>query len=168
MNRAEVIMRYLAHRAAAAAFREALEADARAELEEHQTAPTWRLPFATVPTAVEHDGVEIVDETKLITYLERKHPDEVKTVKAVRNPQWLGLLLNEAAERGAPAGEDPEQRIVDADGEEIPGVKFRPGGRFKSISVVPTDALRRRLAKVAESYINGDGPLQIEGLTVDG
>lgn len=167
MTRAEVIMRYLAHRAAAKAFREALEADARAEYEEHRTAPTWRVPFATVPTAVEHDGVEVTNEAAVIAYLERKHPGEVKTVKIVRNPQWLGKLLAEAAERGAVAVEDDaELVIVDADGEEIPGVRFRAGGAFKNISVTPTDAMRRQLAAMAERYVNGEGPLEIEGLRV--
>ena len=168
MNRAEVIMRYLAHKAAAAAFRSQLEADARAEYEEHGTAPTWRVPFSTVSAAIEHDGVEVVDETKVIAYLQRKHPGEVKTVVVVRNPTWLGNLLAEAAERGVAVAVDEKDRIIDEDGEEIPGVALRPGGTFKSISVTPTDAMRRELASMARRYADGEGPLQIEGLQIDG
>lgn len=167
-------MRYLAHKAAAAAFRAALEADARAEYEEQGTAPTWRVPFATVPTSVEHDGVEVVDETKVIEYLKRKHPGEVKTVVVVRNPTWLGNLLATAAERGLTSLIETDEidklsnpKIVDEDGEEIPGVAWRPGGAFKSISVTPTDRMRRELAKMAKLYANGEGPLEIEGLRID-
>lgn len=161
MTRAEVIMRYLAHKAAAKALHDALTADARAEYEEHRTAPTWRLPFATAPTNLEQDGIEVTDEKALLDYLEQTRPDEVVTTRHVRNPDWLKHWLGEAGERGG-----KERLAVDTDGTVIPGTAWRAGGAFKSVSVTPTTTAAREIRRMAERYANGEGPLEIEGLRI--
>ena len=85
MNRKDLIARYIWLDQVAKAAGDAkrvlaaeLNADARAEYEEQQTASTWRIPgMATVPQSVTNDAVVVKDEPKFVDWVARRFPTEV-------------------------------------------------------------------------------------------
>lgn len=135
MNRSEMTRRVLLLEAAAAECRNRaakvradLDADARAELEEQGTAPTWRLAdMGTWSLPVSKEAPVVTDGAALTAWVKQRYPGEVVEVV---NPPFLGALLL----RLSPAGE----HVIDpGTGEIVPGLGVRPGGipqtlRFKA------------------------------------
>ena len=163
MNRAELVRRLLAHRAAADALEDALKADAREEYEGNGTAASWRMDFATVSASISHDTVEVADVATFHAWLAGRSPSEIETVTVlrVRNPEWRSQLL-----KGYAAMHDPEQGDVvhDVHGEVVPGLRFVRGGRFVTASVVPARGVKGLLGQAARAYAQG----QTEALDLDG
>lgn len=150
MNRSQVVQTIAACDALAAELRRALKADAQAEYVEQGTAPTWRLPGYTVSTSITHDSVEVVDEAAWLDYVSEEFPTEVEVITRAR-AAWQTSFLAEIAARGEPP--------CDRDGRVVPGVVFRPGGEFKSVSVLPGSATRTSLRAIAADIAAGRRPL---------
>lgn len=105
MNRAEMTRRVLLLEAAAAelknraaAVRADLNADARAELAEQGTRPTWRTDIGTWSLPVSEEAPTVTDGAALVAWCKQRYPSEVVEVV---NPAFQVALLN----RLMPAGE---------------------------------------------------------------
>lgn len=154
MNRQELIWRTLlwesivsAARAKASAMRDELTADARAEYAEQGTAPTWRLPdIGTVSLPVSRETVYVADETALIDWARRFHPDEVETVTRLR-PAFLAALLAES--RGT-----DDAVVWLREGALVPGLAVRPGGAPQSLSFRPSAAAKQVAAEGAAALVD--------------
>lgn len=132
----------------AAAIRAAIEADAKAELAEQGTAPTWRLPdLGTVALSVSHEAVVVADEDAFTKWVAERYPTEVVQVLRVR-PAWRAGFLDRAGAYPAAVGElvavDPET------GEIVPGLVVRPGGQPVGITIRPSTEAKQVYAAVAE------------------
>lgn len=137
MNRAEMTRRVLLLEAAAAelktraaAVRADLNADARAELAEQGTRPTWRTDIGTWSLPVSEEAPTVTDGAALTAWCKRRYPTEVVEVV---NPAFQAVLLA----RLAPVGEvvmDP------ATGEVVPGLGVRPGGIPQTLRFRPNAA----------------------------
>lgn len=150
MNRAQAVQAIAACDALAAELRKALRADAQAEFEEQGTAPTWRLPGYTVSTAVTHNSIEVVSEADWIRYVGANYRTEIEEILRVR-PAFQMAFFAEVVERGDPP--------CDKDGQVIPGLAFRPGGEFRSVSVLPMAATKQSLRTIAAEIVAGTRPL---------
>ncbi len=129
-------------KAESAKLRDQLSADARAELEEQGTAPTWRLPdVATISTAVSHQSVVVTDEKAFAEWAEKRYPTEVETVKVIR-PVWRTHLLATAMAEG--------EAVCLPDGEVIPGLAVRPGGGFAGVTIRVAPAAKQVFGLLAE------------------
>jgi hypothetical protein len=156
-----MVRAYLAHKAAAQALHEALNADARSEWEDNGSAPTWRLIFATVSASLSHDRVVIEDRERFMAWMKGRYPTEVveKCHLTTRSQEWLDRLLENMAGMVEPVpGKPGEYRVVDSEGSEVPGVTFAPGGAYQSVSVTPLPATRRAIAAAATAYARGVDP----------
>lgn len=123
-------------------LRDQLSADARAELEEQGTAPTWRLPdVATISTAVSHESISVADEKAFTAWVEQRYPTEVETVKVIR-PAWRTHLLATGVTEG--------EVVCLPDGEVIPGLAVRPGGGFAGVTIRVAPAAKEVFAALAE------------------
>lgn len=150
MNRAQVVQAIAACDALAAELRKQLRADAQADFEEQGTATTWRMPGYTVSTSITHDSVEVVDERAFLQYVEEVHPTEVERTVRVR-PAFQLVLFEGVVSRGDPP--------CDRDGRVIPGLAFRRGGEFKSVTVLPLAATKASLRAIAADIASGKLPL---------
>lgn len=140
MNRLEMTRRVLLLEAAAAECRNRaaqvradLDLDARAELAEQGTAPTWRLAdMGTWSLPVSKEAPIVVDGAALTAWCKRRYPGEVMEVV---NPPFLSALLL----RLTPSGEV----VVDpATGEIVPGLGVRPGGIPQTLRFKPNPDAR--------------------------
>ena len=131
-------------------LREALDAEARAELKRTGTAQTWRVPeLGTLSQPIAHDRF-VVDQPPLFTaWVAEHYPTEVETVTQVR-PAFAGVLLSRAA---LDEGEVVEAR---EDGNRpLPGVRFVPGGEPKPVSLTVAKAAKEGLRVLADDAISG-------------
>jgi hypothetical protein len=132
--------------ARAARWREQLDADARAELAEQGTAPTWRLPdLAMVTLPVSKETVVVADLDRLAKWVQSTHPTEVETVVQVR-PAFVTRLLAVARVDG--------ELAVDGEGTVIPGLSVRPGGVPQTLRFTPTPEARLVLGEAAERVLD--------------
>lgn len=140
MNRFEATREVLVLEAAAGQLRERaktvrlqLDADARAELEEHGSAPTWRLAdLGTWSLPVSKEAPTIADRVALTEWVARRYPTEVIQVV---NPAFQSALLARLAVAG-------ESVIDPLTGEVVPGLGVRPGGLPQTLRFKPnSDAL---------------------------
>lgn len=154
MNRADIVKGVLIWEQVAAAakekageFREQLNADARAELEEQGTAPTWRLPdvgAVTLPVSVETPYV--ADMKALLNWAAERYPAEVETVVQLR-PEFVAGLTERAIIDGG--------QVIDRTlGEVVPGFAVRPGGIPKALSIRPTPAAKSLIREVADGIVS--------------
>jgi hypothetical protein len=145
VNRAELIQRLAAHEAAAKALRSALEAEARAELEENRTAPAWTLEDGSrVSVRVSTGGLYVTDEDGFITWVRAHYPDEVveETVVRFRNDLFRRRLLA-----------DLTRKMVDNGGGELPPfLDWEPKGVYRSTSVTIATETKERMATSAKMY----------------
>lgn len=150
MNRADLARAIIACEAAAKEFRAALAADAAAEWEEQNAAPTWRMPGVTVSCSVTHPAVIVTDEAKFLDYVKARAPHQIETVVRVY-PSYQRVLLDELAARGEP--------LADDEGTVIPGLSYHPGGSFSSLSIRPSAELKFQLSRAAKAMVSGAVPL---------
>lgn len=161
MNRAELVRRYAAHKAAAAACEKALKDEAWRIFDEEESADTWRLPrVGKVSVSLSTPGAHVIDKDKdkFMDWVAVRYPTEVVTevvtVRSVRNPAWLSDLLT----RLIPAdpkklGPDDATFCEGDEGEIIPGVEWRPGGRYLHASITVDPQLKRQFAAAARAYV---------------
>lgn len=150
MNRADVVSRVVWLDQVIAAAKEArgalvadLEADAKAEYEEQQTASTWRIKgVATVPQSVTNDAVVVESEPRFVDWVAQRFPTEVDTI--IR-PAFRKLLLGELIHVA--------DGVCHIDGEVVPGVEFRAGGEFIGVSVRATPEAKQAFGAVARATL---------------
>lgn len=122
-------------------FRAKLVTDARAELTEHGSAPTWRMPdIATVSLAVTKQSIVVDNSDILQQWVAHRHPSEIETqiVTKVRASFVTALLGSLKAADGAVI--DPET------GEVVPGLSVNEGGQAGPLSIRPEKALKAKVA----------------------
>lgn len=151
MNRAEMTRRVLLLEAAAAEckaraakVRADLDADARAELAEQGTAPTWRLAdVGTWSLPVSKEAPTVTDGAALVEWCKHRYPSEIVEVI---NPAFQSALLA----RLSPVGE----AVVDpATGEVVPGLGVRPGGQPLALRFKPAGDARAVADQAAEALV---------------
>lgn len=110
--------------------RDRLGAEARAELEQHGTAPTWRLPdIAQVVLPVSKQAVLVSDAALLQAWVQHHTPDEIEVVTTRRvRPGYVNALLGEVIADG-------EAVVWRQTGEVVPGLAVRAGGVPGSLSI---------------------------------
>jgi hypothetical protein len=119
---------------------------ARRQLAEEHVAPSWNLPeIAKVTLGVSSPKIEIDDTTKLLAWVEARNPDGVIRVPTIR-PEYLAQLLGEVIV-------DHGIVLWTQTGEVVPGLKLRPGGQPKALSIVPHTGVRAGLAAVAAEIL---------------
>lgn len=154
MNRRETVQALAACDALAAELRKKLRAEAEVEYRDQGCAPTWRMPGFTVTSSVTHNGVAVDDQAAFVAYVAEAYPTEVETVTVTRvRPAWQERFLKDVVGRGEPP--------CDADGRVIPGLRFVPGGEFKSVSVTPAPATKDELRFTARQIASGALPLAL-------
>lgn len=130
-------------KAEAAKLRGDLEAEVRAELEEHGTASTWRIPdLATVSATVSHAAVYVADEAAFTVWVQKRYPTEVEVITRVRSAWLAGFLHRAPGSVGVVA--DPDS------GEVVPGLSIRGGGELTGISIRVTPAAKEAFAALAD------------------
>lgn len=150
MNRAEMTRRVLLLEAAArqckdraAKVRADLDADAKAELEEQGTAPTWRLDIGTWSLPVSKEAATITDGAVLVQWVKRRYPSEVVEVV---NPAFQSALLSRLSTAG--------EVVVDpATGEVVPGLGVRPGGVPQSLRFRPAGDAQAVADQAADAIV---------------
>lgn len=120
-----------------------LAEDARAELDEQGTAPTWRIPgVATVTLPVTRSTVVVGDPVALTQWMVSRRPDEVEL--AIRKASLTALL---------------RQVEVDGDliflpgGEVVPGLATRPGGEPRALTIRADPAGAAQIAAEADDIM---------------
>lgn len=132
----------------AAEHRAALDAEARTELEQHGTAPSWRLPdIGTVTLPLTKEAPVIADIEALTKWCLERHPDEVETVHQVRASFQAALLARVVC--------DGDVVVDPATGEIVPGVAVRVGGVPQSLSIRPSRTARAAYAAAAAELLDG-------------
>lgn len=133
-------------------LRNQLRADAVAEFAENGGAPTWRYDVGTVSLAISKESVEVCDEAAFRTWVGERYPEElVQTVRA----SWQTAFLERARQEA-----DTEIVADPHTGEVIPGVRLKPGGEPKHLTVRVDAAAKEVLAMHAAAGLKH---LEIDG-----
>lgn len=144
MNREDVIVRIAAHEAAAKALRGALETEAREELTENHTAPSWTLNDGSrVVVSTSSGGAVVTDEAALIDWARQAYPGELveRTVVEFRTPAFRKRVI-EALARETLAG-----------GWELPPfLSWTPKGEYRSTSITIASETKERMEASARIY----------------
>lgn len=126
-------------------LRDQLGADAKAELDEHGVAPTWRIPdVATISLAVSKQTVYVSDEVAFAAWVQQRYPEQTE-VKV--RPAWTQVFT----ERHVLV--EPEGLTDSATGEIVPGLAVRPGGLPMSLTIRPSADAKAVFAAVAETSL---------------
>lgn len=151
MNRADVVKGVLMWEAVArmateraGELRAQLAADARAELAEQGTAPTWRLQdIATVSLPVSREAIAVTDPAALTEWVSRRHPEEI--VPSVR-PAFAKVLLARLAHDGG--------TVLDpSTGEVVPGAGVRLGGEPGALRIKAAAGAEQVAGQLAERVL---------------
>lgn len=160
----ELFQLYAAHKAAAAALEAELKGRA---LDAHEAGELASGPLpgvGRVTLAFAHDAAAVVDEQAFLRFLQQRLPDEVVTVLAPRNPNWVKVYLESLIP------DDPDETppgkpttMHTPDGASVPGVVWTKGGKLTSVSLAVERDVQRRLGVAAKQYATGAG--KMPGLT---
>jgi hypothetical protein len=168
--RDEMLLRMLAHQAVAAEYERLLKDGVANVFEKDKAADTSRFQgIGLVSAVIAADTTTIVDQDVFLDWLERNHPTEVTTevvtVRRARNPAWVKALLGQLqpVDPSQPAGETSP--VMDVEGTQIPGLRWRRGGTFKHASIRPDAGLVRRLTAAAQVFAATGRPMPELGLT---
>ena len=95
-----------------------------------------------ISSSLSKEAVYVSDEDAFTKWVAQRYPTEVESVQSVRSSFQAGFLkrLEITGERVF----DPEM-----DGEQVPGLSVRPGGKFKGISLTPDDAAKEVFGALA-------------------
>lgn len=149
MNRAELVRRLAAHEAAAKALRSALETEARAELEENGTAPSWRLnDGTTVVVRCSTGGLVVTDEDAFVAWARSQFPMEFVEETTVR-------FRNEGFRKRLIEGLD----AFSVDGELPAFVGRTASGAYRSTSITIAPDTKDRMAASARKYALAGGTM---------
>jgi hypothetical protein len=148
MKRAETIRTIAVMETLASVLRESLAADAVAEIEQEGTTPAWKAPGFSVTVSTTNSVVVVTDPAKFADWVGEHYPTELYEVTETRvREAWQRKFLAEVLKRGDPPCDD--------DGAVVPGLQYRPGGGFRSVSLTPERATKDRLKAVAHEYVTG-------------
>jgi hypothetical protein len=162
MNRTDRIREVLRLEGLAAAarrradeHREHLAAEARAELEQQGTAPSWRLPdIGTVTLPLSKLTPVVADPAKLVAWAQQRYPTEVETIHQVRAAFQGALLARVLCD---------EDLVVDPDtGEAIPGLTVRPGGTPGQLTIRASRDVKDVYLALGESVLEALGEPVVE------
>lgn len=144
MNREDVIVRIAAHEAAAKALRGALETEAREELTENHTAPSWTLNDGSrVTVSTSSGGAVVTDEAAFIDWARKAYPGELveRTVVEFRNPTFRKKVVQAMAEEAAKIG------------VPLPAfLAWTPKGEYRSTSITIAPETKERMEASARIY----------------
>lgn len=133
-------------KAAAAEGRARLAAQAREQLATEGVAPSWNLPqIAKVTLGVTTDSLIVDDETKFRTWVQIIAPEQIEHLPRVR-PAYADQVLKTVTVDG-------EFLVWPETGEIVPGLKVRPGGQPKNLSIVPQPGIRAYVADRAAELL---------------
>lgn len=153
MNRAEKVRQALIWEAAAkkayaraARWRDQLTAEARTELAEQGSAPTWRFPeIGTALLPVTQQAVVVVDPDAFLKYVQGNRPDGVETIVRVR-PSFQTRLLTQVEA-------DADGNVLDDEGTVVPGLAVRQGGQPMTLRLSPTREASQVLGEAADQVL---------------
>lgn len=144
MNRADMIARIAAHEAAATALRGALETEARNELVENRTAPSWTLDDGSrVVVRTSTGGAVVTDDDAFIAWARGAYPGELveRTTVSFRTDAFRKRVI-EALARETLAG-----------GWELPPfLAWTSKGEYRSTSITIAPETKERMAASAREY----------------
>jgi hypothetical protein len=161
LNRAELMRRMLAHKAAAAACETALKTAALQEATDQGTVVTWRVRDVGILTVgVANDCSRVIDADKWLDWLAARYPTEViteeVTVRRVISPAWeatvLAALIPLDPDELEPGG---QAQVMDREGTLVPGVVWTRGGALTGAAITGDSALKRVFAAAAAAYVQG-------------
>jgi hypothetical protein len=134
-----------AFKAAAAEVRAALNAEARAEYEQHRTAVSWRMDIGVASLPISKETAMVGDDTALLKWCRERYPTEVEDVPQIRTSFQAQLLRRVMCRDGL---------VLDPDtGEAVPGLVVRPGGVPKTLTFRPDDTVQDLYAGYAEGRL---------------
>lgn len=155
MNRAELVKQVLlydqlaaAAKAKSAVYREQLDTQARAELEQQGMAPTWRLPdIGTVTLPVSQETLYVADVKARDAWLAQHYPDAIlEEVVHTADRVFVAQLEKRLAVT--------DGLIVDpGTGMEVPGYAIRPGGMPQSLTIRPTSDAKAIVREYADGLL---------------
>lgn len=159
MNRIETVQEVLRLEGIAAAataragkYRDELDTQAREELAEQGTAPTWRLPeLGTIALPVSKAAVYVSDIDALKKWVEANRPSEITTVTEIRASYQRALLDAVVA---TPDG-------VLLNGEVVPGLSVRPGGVPQSLRFTIAPDVRQVYAVLGDALLDELGSMVV-------
>lgn len=157
VNREDIVRRLAAHEAAAAALREVLTAEARAEVDLNHTRPSWEfLDGSRVTVSLSSGGLVVTDEDAFIDWARARYPDEFVEVTTVRfrNEGFRKRIIAEMAE------------AIRTNGGHtlLPFVDWTAGGEYRSTSITIAADTKRRMAESARNYaLAGNTMPELEG-----
>lgn len=172
MNRAEATRQVLLLEAAAAQLKEraktlrsGLDADARAELAEQGTAPTWRLDIGTWSLPVARESVVVTDQDAFLDWLAEEYPTEVEEIRRPRKA-FFDVLTQFVVQDGADV-------VHTRTGAIIPGLAIQPGGTPLTLRFRPAGDAQAVADQHAEQLVKeitaglgiGDDPVRCEAGT---
>lgn len=145
MNRAELVQRIAAHEAAARALRAALETEARLELEENRTAPSWTLEDGSkVVVRTSSGGPVVTDEDAFIAWARTAYPGELveKTTVSFRTDAFRRRVVEELA------------AYCRSSGRELPPfLAYASKGEYRSTSITIAAETKDRMEEQAKLYV---------------
>jgi len=144
VNRKDVIVQIAAHEAAAAALREALTTEARTELEENHTAPSWTLEDGSrVTVNTTSGGAVVTDNAAFIDWAREAYPGEMieRTTVDFRNATFRKRVIAELAAHAK------------GEGIELPAfLAWTQAGVYHSTSITIAPETKKRMAASARAY----------------
>lgn len=159
-RRADLLLRYVAHTAAADALAAELKRQAEAAYRDQGSLDSWRIAeTGRVSASATHDAVHVSDPAAFLNWVAFTRPDEIEVVRQVRPSSQEAILKRLKPVR------DPQQirqmapgetcDCHDEEGTIVPGVTWRRGGLYAGASITPDGALRREFAAYARAYVEG-------------
>lgn len=137
----------------AAQLRQDLETEARTELAEQGSAPSWRLPgLGTVTLAVTREAAYVADPAVFMAWVKARFPGEI--VEQVR-PSFQTALLAEVICDGEACECHDRVAVHPGTGEIVPGLAVRPGGLPRSLSFRMDRQVKAEAVTDAEAIIGG-------------
>ncbi|HXO86071.1 MAG TPA: hypothetical protein VN803_11165, partial [Gemmatimonadales bacterium] len=130
---------------AAAALREALANEAKAELVENHTAPSWTLPDGSrVVVSTTSGGPVVTDWDAFIDWARQEYPGEMieRTVVEFRNPNFRKRVIAELTEACFEHSRDLP-----------PFLGLAPKGEYRSTSITIAPETKERMAASARQYV---------------
>ena len=152
LNRATIVRGIVACEALAKRLRARLADEAATDAATNGTIPSWKIAGVNVVGSATHDSVVVTDEAAFLAWVAERHPTEVETIRRVR-PAWLSGFLTDVVGRGNPP--------CDAEGQIVPGLEWRPGGEFKTLTYKVDPEVKALVAAHADEIATGRRPLAL-------
>lgn len=160
MNRSDKARAIVVFEELAAALRTELFGEAANEHAQGST-PSWRMGDVTVSSSLSNPSVTVDDPAAFLAYIQATYPTEVEEIVTTTvqiRPHFAKDVLARLAKSGA---------TVDHEGTVVPGLRFVPGGKLRSISVKPSSQFKADATRFALEVAAGQRPLALPAITED-